>query len=91
MTRDEFKRVTLKWAKIIGVSPKEIHFRSMKRKWGSCSSKGRLTFDTSILDESKEVVYEKMIHELLHLKYPDHGKMFKALLNTYLKRAMEEE
>lgn len=24
-------------------------------------------------------------HELLHMKYPNHGKMFKALLRSYLK------
>ncbi|MCX6690124.1 MAG: DUF45 domain-containing protein [Methanoregula sp.] len=24
-----------------------------------------------------------MVHELLHLNYPNHGKMFRTLLNAY--------
>ena len=27
-----------------------------------------------------------ILHELLHLKYPNHGKMFKALFKAYLRR-----
>ncbi len=25
-----------------------------------------------------------ILHELLHLKYPNHGRMFHRLLNTYM-------
>ncbi|MCX6697427.1 MAG: DUF45 domain-containing protein [Methanoregula sp.] len=27
-----------------------------------------------------------MVHELLHLKYPNHGKMFRALLKAYTQQ-----
>ncbi len=70
----------------IGVVPKEIHIRNMTRKWASCSSKGRLTFDPSLLKETEEVRSKAIVHELLHLKYPNHGRMFNALLKTYLGR-----
>ncbi len=86
MTPDEFKQDVRAWAKEIGVEPKEIHLRKMKRKWASCSSGGRLTFDISILGEAKEKRIEKVLHELLHLKYPNHGRMFNTLLNVYLRR-----
>jgi len=33
----------------IGVEPKSITLRPMKKKWASCSSKGNLSFDTEIL------------------------------------------
>ena len=46
---DEFKQEVLAWAEEIGVVPKGIHIRKMKRKWASCSSRGRLTFDPSLL------------------------------------------
>lgn len=86
ITPTEFKNDVLILAKKIGIEPKEIHIRTMKRKWGSCSSKGRLTFNKALLNEPKEVRLEVILHELLHLKYPNHGRMFKSLLNTYLKR-----
>ncbi len=75
------------WARRIGVTPREIHLRPMKRKWASCSSRGRLTFDTGLLRHTAEFRREVIIHELLHLKVPNHGKLFKALLKTYLEMA----
>jgi len=86
MTHEEIKQEVFEWAKKIGVTPKEIHFRSMNRKYASCSARGRLTFDPSLLNESIERRTEIIVHELLHLKYPNHGKMFKALLKSYTKK-----
>ncbi|MEJ5339592.1 MAG: M48 family metallopeptidase, partial [Aquificaceae bacterium] len=62
-----------------------VHFRKMKRKLASCSSRGRLTFDVSLLEEDREKVSYVIVHELLHLRYPDHGKLFKHMLKAYLK------
>jgi hypothetical protein len=90
MTTETFKDEVLSLAEDIGVKPREIHIRSMKRKWASCSSSGRLTFDKKLLDEPEELRLKVIIHELLHLKYPNHGKMFKLLLNIYLEKAKEE-
>ncbi|WP_216641399.1 M48 metallopeptidase family protein [Thermus scotoductus] len=73
------------WAKRLGVSPREIHIRPMKRKWASCSSRGRLTFSTELLNQPAEFRREVIVHELLHLKIPNHGRLFKALLKAYLE------
>lgn len=90
ITHEEFKEDVRARAKEVGVAPKEIHIRNMKRKWGSCSSKGRLTFATSLLNEPIEVRSKAILHELLHLKYPNHGKMFNLMMNTYLKKIDRE-
>jgi predicted metal-dependent hydrolase len=79
-----FKSEVKAWAKQIGVEPKEVHLRPMKRKWASCSSKGRLTFNTDLLQESAAFRREVIVHELLHLKLPNHGKVFRSLLRAYL-------
>jgi predicted metal-dependent hydrolase len=83
---DNFKRDVLNWAEELNAKPKEIHIRGMKNKWASCSSKGRLTFSFALLDEPKKIRTEAIVHELLHLKYPNHGKMFKSLLVAYLNK-----
>ena len=74
------------WARRIGVEDRirEIHVRPMKRKWASCSSKGRLTFDTELLSQPARFRAEVIVHELLHLRIPKHGKVFRALLKAYL-------
>jgi Predicted metal-dependent hydrolase len=90
ISSEDFKQDVRAWAEEMGVEAKEIHLRKMKRKWASCSSRGRLTFDPSLLDKPKEVRVKVILHELLHLKYPNHGKMFNLLLNAYLRKAVEE-
>lgn len=84
-----FKTEVMSWAKRIGVQPKEIHMRQLKNKWASCSSNGRLTFNVELLSQPAAFRAEVIVHELLHLKVPNHGKLFKnlirALLDSYLK------
>lgn len=79
-----------KWAQKIGVDVNEIHLRKMKRKWASCSSKGRLTFDIKLLKMPMKKRSEVVIHELLHIKYQNHGRMFKTMLNAYLHDIKEK-
>ena len=84
VTFDLFKAEVRAWAQRLGVTPREIHLRPMKRKWASCSSRGRLTFNTDLLRQPAAFRREVIVHELLHLKVPNHGPLFKALLKAYL-------
>ena len=85
-----FKRSVLLWAKMCGVEVKEIHIRTMKNKWASCSSRGRLTFDKKLLRQPTDERIKIIVHELLHLKYPNHGEMFRALLKSYTEAGTKE-
>ena len=87
--RENFKKEVYQLAKEIGVEVTEIHMRKMRNKWASCSSKGRLTFDPSILRMPDRKRYEIVLHELLHLRYPNHGRMFKTMLKLYLEKALK--
>ena len=84
ISKDIFKAEVRAWAERIGVEPKEIHVRPMTRKWGSCSTLGRVTFNSELLSESATLRKRAIVEELLHLKVPNHGKLFKALLKAYL-------
>lgn len=84
--KEIFKSEVKAWADRIGVEYHEIHIRPMKRKWASCSSLGRLTFDTDLLYQTANFRAETIVHELLHLKIPNHGKLFKSLLLSYLEQ-----
>ncbi len=81
---DLFRAEVRAWAQRIGVEPREIHIRPMKRKWASCSTRGRLTFDVDLLRQPAEKRQEVIVHELLHLKVPNHGPVFRALLKTFM-------
>lgn len=83
---ESFKKSVYGWAQTCGVVVKEIHLRSMKNKWASCSTKGRLTFDRGILRQPKVEREKIIVHELLHFRYSNHGKMFRALLKAYTQQ-----
>jgi len=90
ISRGKFKQDVTRLAEDVGVDVKEVHIRKMKRKWASCSSSGRLTFDTSLLIQPDETRLRAILHELLHLRYPNHGRMFNVMLNTHLQKAKGE-
>lgn len=81
--KEIFKSEVRVWAERIGVKPQSITIRPMKTKWASCSSKGNLTFDTDLLRQPAQFRREAIVHELLHLKLPNHGKLFRSLLSAY--------
>jgi len=80
---NNFRAEVQTWARKLGVQPKEIRIRNMKRKWASCSSSGRLTFDRELLHQPGPIRTVVILHELLHLRIPRHTKLFKALLAAY--------
>lgn len=86
-----FRTEVRTWAKRIGVAPTEIRVRTMKRKWASCSSRGRLTFDADLLRQPAGFRAAVIVHELLHLKVPNHGRLFRTLLRAYLAVRPEEQ
>lgn len=81
---DVFKAEVRRWAVKIGVEPKAIHVRPMKRKWASASSAGRLTFDSDLLLEPPDKRADVIVHELVHLKVGNHGPLFRGLVRSHL-------
>jgi predicted metal-dependent hydrolase len=79
-----FKQRVRAWADRIGVRPKEIHLRTMATKWASCSTAGRVTFSADLLRAGRDWQEYVIVHELLHLQIPNHGKLFKAMLSALL-------
>lgn len=58
----------------------------MTRKWASCSSRGRVCFARDLLDLSPALQDYVIAHELLHLRHPNHGRVFHALLTAHVPR-----
>lgn len=78
--REEIQR----WAAKIGVKPKRVQIQRMTTKWASCSTSGRVCFSMELLDEPDSFREVVIVHELLHLMVPNHGKLFKSLMNAHL-------
>ncbi len=66
------------YAKIIGVSYGRITVRNQCSKWGSCSSKGNLSFNCLLMLAPPEVLDSVVVHELCHRKEMNHSERFYA-------------
>ena len=83
-TKEQFKAKIAYWAAVTKVNPVQICVQRMTKKWASCSSRGRLCFSADLLYEPRVFQEYVIVHELLHLQVPNHGKLFKSLMNAYL-------
>ena len=85
IARDVFLSEVRAWASRLQVTPREVHVRAMNRKWGSCSTSGRVTFDVTLLRQHAQFRRRVIVEELLHLRVPNHGKLFKTLLRAHIE------
>jgi predicted metal-dependent hydrolase len=81
---EDFRSGVAHWAKQVRVEPKRVVLQPMRKKWASSSNKGLVTFNSQLLDEKRDFGEYVIIHELLHLKVPNHGKLFKSLMTIYM-------
>ncbi len=79
------------WAKKLGVQPKRVQFRDMRRKWGSCSSVGNVTLSARLTWLPAHLAEYVVLHELVHLRVFNHGKEFKAMMLAHMVDWRERE
>ena len=72
------------WARRLNVRPRIVRIRPMTRKWGSCSTLGVVTLANDLADQHPGFQDFVIAHELLHLRVPNHGKLFKALMTAHV-------
>lgn len=81
---DEFKDCARAWAEIIRVKPSRITLQHMTRKWASCSLSGVVAFSEELLTHDRHFGEAVIIHELIHLRVRNHGKLFRSLFRAYI-------
>lgn len=59
----------------------QIRLRRMKRRWGSCSSKGDITLNTHLIRYPLHCIDAVVVHELCHLLEFNHSKRFYDLMD----------
>lgn len=80
----ELKRRVSWWAVKLRVNPRLVRVQNMTRKWGSCSTAGIVTLAIDLVDKKPAFQDFVIAHELLHLRFRNHGKLFKAVLGAHV-------
>ena len=68
------------YSSIYGFKPKQIRIKSIKTRWGSCSSLGNLNFAWTLICFDLKVIDYVVVHELCHLKQMNHSPQFWRLV-----------
>lgn len=75
------------YSSIMNLKYSEIKFKKMRSRWGSCSSKGVITFNTELIKIDKRLIDFIVVHELAHLAHMNHSKRFHSLVACYMPDA----
>jgi len=65
-----------------GFKYNKLFLKNNKSNWGSCSSLNNINLNIHLMRLPGELCDYVILHELVHLKYRNHGKEFHAYLNS---------
>jgi len=68
-----------------------IIIRDQRRRWGSCSSRGTLSFNWRLMLGPESVAHYLVAHELAHRAHPDHSRRFWAKVAELCPGFREQE
>jgi predicted metal-dependent hydrolase len=86
-----------RWKRIVGAEPaRYVQVMDLGFRWGSCSVDGTLNFHWRVMQLPPAVIDYVVVHELTHLKVPDHSPAFwdevrRVLPNCEMHRAWLRE
>ncbi|XMB67290.1 SprT family zinc-dependent metalloprotease [Mycoplasmatota bacterium zrk1] len=75
---------------MLGYSYKSVGISSAKKRWGSCSSVGKINFTWRLVMAPQEIIDYVIVHELVHLVHHNHSKKYwqtvERIMPDYRKR-----
>ena len=70
-------------AERVGVEYRRIQIGGQRTLWGSCSARGTLSFNWRLVLGPPEVLDYVVVHELCHLRVPNHSPRFWNLVERH--------
>ncbi|OMD62995.1 zinc metalloprotease [Paenibacillus odorifer] len=64
--------------------PSKLVLKEQEMRWGSCTKNGTVNINWLILMAPMRIVDYVLVHELAHLKHPDHSPAFWATIQSIL-------
>jgi predicted metal-dependent hydrolase len=71
------------WSRLHGFNFKMMVIRGQKTRWGSCSSKGNLSFNWKLIKAPEAIMDYIIFHELTHTEILNHSPAYWERLGTF--------
>ncbi|NLO84305.1 MAG: M48 family metallopeptidase [Clostridiales bacterium] len=72
------------WSEQMQLAPSSVAYTTAKKRWGSMSSKHALRLNTALLCCDPSLIDYVVVHELAHIRHPNHSPAFHAHVQRYL-------
>lgn len=82
--RERFNARAAYFHAITGGEYTSISIRDQKTRWGSCSSRGTLSFNYRLIFAPPHILDYVVVHELCHLTHMNHSKDFWAMVESVM-------
>ncbi len=89
--RADLEGSVFRYAALLRVRPTAIRLRDPKGRWGSCSSRGTLSFSWRLILAPPMVLDYLAAHEVAHLREMNHGPAFWRLVHRICAHTDEAE
>lgn len=81
-----------KWSQKTGLVFTHLSIKNMKTRWGSCNAKkGYINLNLRLLSKSLRAIEYVILHELAHIKHPNHSQEFYAFIGLNMSDFRQRE
>jgi len=77
------------FSQLTQLEPSAIKIRQYSARWGSCNSKGELSFNYLMMMLPESVIDYIVVHELCHLRFLNHSKDFWQLVDNHFPQYLQ--
>lgn len=81
---EQFADAVREWSSRVGATPSAVLVRGQRRRWGSCSAGGVVRLNWRLVLAPRELIDYVVVHELAHLRVPDHSPAFWSVVARVL-------
>lgn len=84
-SKKKFAELVHEYEQIVKEEVNNIRVITMQTRWGSCNvESGNINLNLELIKKPRYCIEYVILHELAHLKYPNHSKQFWDYMSVHM-------